>query len=340
MNMNQTEGMNSKQLLGHYINKSFADAQEAKANGKLICWSSSVAPDEFCRAMDIEILYPENMAAAVGAKKGAPDMLKFAEQKGYNVDICSYARVNLGYLELLKEYAKTGKKSEALENYVGDYAPLPDVVISTNLCGTLLKWFENIAAELNIPCIVIDVPFNYERPMPQRMVDYVKGQFEYAKEQLAKLCGRPFDEEKFLEIQKQSQKAVAAWDKMASMTSHKPSPFNGFDYFNYMALIVSYRATLGAEETFTKAVEELEQMVKNGESAFGDNEKYRVAWEGIAVWPYLGHTFKTFKSMGTDILISGRCIIHRATLNQWLKVIPTSIQILIWRSGSNLLRES
>jgi len=159
--MNQTEGMNSKQLLGHYIDKSFKDAQEAKKAGKLICWSSSVAPDEMCRAMDIEILYPENMAAAVGAKKGAPDMLKLAEQKGYNIDICSYARVNLGYLELLKEQAKTGKTPEGLENYVGEYAPLPDVVItSTNLCGTLLKWFENIAAELNIPCIVIDVPFN------------------------------------------------------------------------------------------------------------------------------------------------------------------------------------
>jgi len=306
MNMNQTEGMNSKQMLGHYINKSFQDAREAKANGKLVCWSSSVAPDEFCRAMDIEILYPENMAAAVGAKKGAPDMLKIAEQKGYNVDICSYARVNLGYFELLKEQALTGKTPEALENYVGEPAVLPDVVItSTNLCGTLLKWFENIAAELNIPCIVIDVPFNYERPMPQRMVNYVKGQFEYAIKQLEELCGRPFDYDKFLEVQKQSQRTVAQWDKIASMTSLKPSPFNGFDFFNYMALIVSYRATAGAEETFAKCVEELEEMVKNGQSAFGENEKHRIAWEGIAVWPALGLTFKTFKNMDTLMTGSG-----------------------------------
>jgi len=304
--MSQTEGMSSKEMLGYYIAESFKAANEAKANGKLVCWSSSVAPDEFCRAMDIEIVYPENMAAAVGAKKGAPDMLKLAEQKGYNIDICSYARVNLGYLELLKEKAKTGKVSEAYENYVGEHVPLPDLVItSTNLCGTLLKWFENIAAELNIPCLVIDVPFNYERPIPQRMVDYIKGQFDYVIKQLEDLCGRPFDYDKFLEVQKQSQRTVEQWDRMASSTSHKPSPFNGFDFFNYMALVVSYRATSGAEETFRKAAEEMEEMVKNGQSAFGENEIHRVAWEGIAIWPYLGHTFKSFKNHGTLLTGSG-----------------------------------
>jgi len=137
------------------------------------------------------------------------------------------------------------------------------------------------------------------------MVNYVKAQFEYAITQLEELCGRPFDYDKFLEVQKQSQRTVAEWDRLAASTGHKPSPFNGFDYFNYMALIVSYRATAGAEETFRKAADEMEAMVAAGESAFGDNEKHRVAWEGIAVWPYLGHTFKTFKNMGTLLTGSG-----------------------------------
>ena len=304
--MNPTEGMNSKQLLQYYIDKSFKDAREAKANGRLVCWSSSVAPDEFCRAMDIEMIYPENHSAAIGAKKGAPPLLEAAARKGYNVDICSYARVNLGYFELLKEQALTGKTPEALENCVGELAPLPDLVItSTNLCGTLLKWFENIAAELNIPCLVIDMPFNYERPIPQRMVDYIKGQFEHVIKQLEDLCGRPFDYDKFLEIQKQSQRTVAEWDRVAKMTSYKPSPFNGFDFFNYMALVVSYRATAGAEATFKALADEMEENLKNGVFAFGDNEKHRIAWEGIAVWTYLGHTFKSLKGMGALMTGSG-----------------------------------
>lgn len=32
--------------------------------------------------------------------------------------------------------------------------------------------------------------------------------------------------------------------------------------------------------------------------AFGDNEKSRVTWEGIAVWIALGHTFKELKNHG------------------------------------------
>ena len=84
-------------------------------NGKLVCWSASVAPSEFCVTMDIALVYPETHATGIGARKGSLAMLDVADRKGYNTDICSYARVNLGYMELLKEYAKTGVKPKELE---------------------------------------------------------------------------------------------------------------------------------------------------------------------------------------------------------------------------------
>jgi benzoyl-CoA reductase/2-hydroxyglutaryl-CoA dehydratase subunit BcrC/BadD/HgdB len=66
-----------------------------------------------------------------------------------------------------------------------------------------------------------------------------------------------------------------------------------------MALIVCARSRDYAEITFRKFAGELEQKEKNGVYAFGANEKSRVTWEGIAVWPYLSHTFKTLKSAGS-----------------------------------------
>lgn len=302
--MSDTSTMKAKELLAYYQAKLDEEAREAKKEGRLVCWSASVAPPEFCVAMDIAMVYPETHSAGIGARKGALDMLAVAEQKGYSLDICSYARVNLGYMELLKEQALTGKTPELLENSPAAKVPLPDLVITcNNICNTLLKWYENLAKELNIPCIVIDVPFNHTMPIPQYAKDYITGQFKYAIKQLEKICNKPFDYDKFQKVQEQTQRSVAQWNRVAALSSHKPSPLNCFDLFNYMALIVCARSRSYAEETFKKFADELEENLANGIYAFKGNEKTRVAWEGIAVWPHLGHTFKSLKNL--DSIMTG-----------------------------------
>ena len=192
--MSLTQGMTAKKLLGYYQNKADQDAREAKARGDLVCWSASVAPSEFCVTMGIAMIYPETHAAGIGARKGAIDMLDVAARKGYNIDCCSYGRVNMGYMECLKETAITGKKPDVLVNSPAADVPLPDLVITcNNICNTLLKWYENLAVELDIPCIVIDVPFNHTMPIPEYAKAYIADQFRNAISQLEVICGRPFD---------------------------------------------------------------------------------------------------------------------------------------------------
>ena len=300
MSVKQPSQMSAKELLAYYQAKLDEEARQAKANGKLVCWSASVAPPELCVAMDIAMVYPETHAAGIGARKGALDMLEVADRLGYNVDCCSYGRVNIGYMELLKEEAMTGKTPEVLANSPAARVPLPDLVITcNNICNTLLKWYENLAAELDIPCIIIDVPFNHTMPVSEESKAYIADQFRNAISQLEVICGRPFDYEKFHAVRQQTQRSIAQWNRIATMSQYKPSPLNGFDLFNYMALVVCARSRDYAEITFRKFADELEEKYKKGESAFKGAEKNRVAWEGIAVWPYLGHTFKTLKNQGS-----------------------------------------
>lgn len=294
--------MSAKELLGYYQGLLDEEARQAKKEGKLVCWSASVAPPEFCVAMDIAMVYPETHAAGVGARKGSLDLLEVADSKGYSLDICSYARVNLGYMELLKQQALTGETPEKLANSPAAKIPLPDLVITcNNICNTLLKWYENLAKELNIPCIVIDVPFNHTMPITKHSKEYIAEQFKHAIKQLEDITGKKFDYDKFLKVQEQTQRSVAQWNRLASLAHYKPSPLNGFDLFNFMALIVCARSRDYAEITFKKFADELEENLKNGVYAFKGAEKTRITWEGIAVWPYLGHTFKSLKGMG-DIM--------------------------------------
>lgn len=298
--MMSTAGKSAKELLAYYQSKLDEDARQAKAQGKLVCWSASVAPPELCVAMDIAMVYPETHAAGIGARKGALDMLEVADRYGYSVDCCSYGRVNIGYMELLKEEAMTGKTPEALANSPAARIPLPDLVITcNNICNTLLKWYENLAAELNIPCIVIDVPFNHTMPIPDYAKEYISDEFRNAISQLEVICGRPFNYDKFREVRHQTQRSIYQWNRVAAMAQYKPSPLNGFDLFNYMALVVCARSLDYSEITFKAFADELEEKLKKQEYAFKGAEKKRVTWEGIAVWPYLGHTFKTLKNQGS-----------------------------------------
>lgn len=80
-------------------------------------------------------------------------LLPIRKRKGYSSDLCSYARVNLAYAEL--------QHSEA-ENM-----PMPDFLLCTsNICHTVIKWYENLSKELNIPLIMFDTPFNHTDQVP------------------------------------------------------------------------------------------------------------------------------------------------------------------------------
>lgn len=185
------EEMTSKEMLVHYQNLLDEEAREHKKNGKLVCWSSSVAPSEIFVNMDIALVYPETHAAGIGARKGALDMLEHSEQKGYSSDICSYARINLAYMDMLKEKALTGKTPEKLANSPAVDVPLPDVVVCcNNICNTLLKWYENLAYELNIPCIIIDVPYNHHMPVEEHRRKYIAAQIKDAIELLERLTSK------------------------------------------------------------------------------------------------------------------------------------------------------
>lgn len=138
-------------------------------------------------------------------------------------------------------------------------------------------------------------------PVSRHNKEYIAGQYRAAIKQLEDITGRAFDYDKFLKVQEQVQRSVYWWNKVATYAFRKPSPLNGFDLFNYMALIVCARARDYAEITFHKFADELEAKDQAGQYAFGaaENEKHRVTWEGIAVWTYLGATFKGLKNQGS-----------------------------------------
>lgn len=287
-----SEKMTSKELLRKLQAEHYAGALAAKERGELVAWATSISPQELLETMGIYTVYPENHAAAIGARKVSMDLIETSEANGYSIDICSYARVNLGYLEL--------------QDTPAGNIPMPDLIICcNNICNTVIKWYENIAKELNIPLIMFDMPFNHTYDVPQNSVEYIKGQFQEAIGQLEEITGKKFDYDRFKEVMEISSEAAKWWKKATNLAQAVPSPLNGFDLFNYMALIVCMRGKRETVELFKLWAKELEEKIKKGQGPWKEGEeKYRIMWDGIACWPFLSDTYKILKKHGINMVSS------------------------------------
>ena len=267
----------------------YKEVQEAKDRGEKIAWCSSNFPQEIFQTLGIKVCYPENQAAAISARGAGERLCSESEGDGYSNDICAYARISLAYMKL---------KDVPEQNM-----PQPDFLLCcNNICSCMTKWYENIAKELNIPLIMIDIPFNPDYEVSDAEVAYVKGQFLAAIKQLEEITGKKWDENKFKEIMEISSRTSKAWLDATSYTKYTPSPLNGFDLLNHMAVAVCARGTVEAAEAFETLVEEYKKAVEEGTSTYRGEQKHRIMFEGIACWPHLRATSNGLKSRGLNMV--------------------------------------
>ena len=288
VDMNAPDYIPAKKRLQKIAADAYQRAWDAKNSGENIGWCASNFPQEIAETLGLCVVYPENQAAAIAAKGAGLKMCEHAESMGYSNDICAYARISLSYMDI--------KQCEEMD------MPQPDFLLCcNNICNCMIKWYENIAYELNIPMILIDIPYKNDYDTDDVTVKYVQAQFDDAIKQLEKVTGKVFSEEKFKEVCEISQRTGRAWLKAAEYCQYEPSPMNGFDLFNHMAVAVCARGKLEAALAFEQLCEEMEQNIKEKKSTYRGEEKYRVLFEGIACWPYLRATSTPLKEQGINV---------------------------------------
>lgn len=218
----------AKYKLGKIAADAYAEAIEAKKNGEPVAWVSSNFPVEIPETLGIATVYPENQAAGIAARGAGERMCEVAEADGYSNDICAYARISMAYAKL-----KSCPEQDVA---------MPDVLLCcSNICSCMIKWYENLSEELHVPLIMIDIPLNPDYEVSQAEVDYVAGQFWDAVHQLEEITGKKWSDERFKEVQEYSCRSSQAWLKATSCAKYTPSPFNGFDLLNHMAVMVTAR---------------------------------------------------------------------------------------------------
>ncbi|NIV40113.1 MAG: 2-hydroxyacyl-CoA dehydratase [Anaerolineae bacterium] len=281
-----------------------------KVVGKVrpLAWVTSGAPVEILVGMGVATVYPENYGALLGAQRAAVPLAQVAEEQGFSPDLCSYARCHVGSVLDPRNAPQGG-------------LPKPDLLVAcNNICGTVIKWYQALAQQLNVPFFLLDAPYQHEPGLQGHAEQYVAAQLEDLIAWVAERTGRKLNQRKFHEALQLSNEAVALWREIRELCQARPSPLNAPDLFLTMAPIVVLRGSKDAVNFYRTLKTEVEERVSRGEGAIME-ERYRLLWDNIAIWYRLFRLFRLF----TD---AGACFVVDTYTNAWSASVDTDDPIL------------
>lgn len=251
----------------------YTAAHMAKQDGKFVAYVNAFTPVELLYAMDFVPIYPENHAVILGARKLSSETAAAAEGMGYPIDLCSYARCDLGSIRI------------GVSPTWG--LPKPDLLlISNSQCGTLTKWFEVLSRLYQAPMFLIDVPHSGNGERDEAAEKYVRSQLEDLVTVLEGITGKRLDHDRLNETIQLSQEASELWTRVLETGKNIPSPISVFDQFISMAPIVAQRGTRVPVDFYGSLLNELEQRVRDKVGAV-EKERFRLFWDNLPIWPEL-----------------------------------------------------
>jgi len=270
--------------------KPYLEAKEIRDSGseKLIAWITSDSPHAILEAFGVVCLYPENHAALCAARKMGQELQEAAEQYGFSQDLCSYFRINLG--SVIAEKSPIGS------------LPKPDFLVCTsNICDTVVKWYQVLGKVLKVPVFYIDVPFNQDgisQERKYRHIFYVKYQLNQFIEFLQDATGKKYNMFILQKILARSEQTTRLWREILALAKEVPSPITAFDAFSWMGPIVTQRVTKEGFQYYELLKNDL--MRKNSQT----REKLRLFWDNIAIWPKLRDLSDVLAGMGASVVVS------------------------------------
>jgi len=262
----------------------------AHQQGKFIAYVNAFTPVELIYAMNMIPIYPENHAVIIGARRQSAEVAQAAENIGYSMDLCSYARCDLGSI-------KAG-----ISPTWG--LPKPDLLVISNCqCGTLTKWFEVLSRMYKAPMVLLDVPHSGRGERDAAAEKYVRSQLEDLVAVIERITDRPLDPDALRNTIRLSKQASDLWTRVLEAGASIPSPITVFDQFISMAPIVAQRGTQVAVDFYLQLIEELDERVRQEKGTI-ENERFRLFWDNLPIWPELRRLSAFLEERGASLVTS------------------------------------
>jgi benzoyl-CoA reductase/2-hydroxyglutaryl-CoA dehydratase subunit BcrC/BadD/HgdB len=280
----------SGKRLTQILTDEYTGLHRKAGEGAFVVWVAIIVPVEIFRGFEnVVFAVPESHAALSAAKGVGMLQCEKAEQAGYSMDICSYARIDIGT-------AMSGGKDSPTFGL-----PRPNLLVSNNNnCSLLVKWFDVYHREWGVPHFILDVPFCYEGQKDGDR-EYIAAQYRDLIRTIESMTGQTWDADRAGEAVRNSSEAARQYKRFINCAVNRPSGITAFDSFVQMAPLLISRGSPELARHFRLLADETEERVKAGAFPL-PGERYRLFWDSIAPWHQLRKMSSRLAALDANII--------------------------------------
>jgi benzoyl-CoA reductase/2-hydroxyglutaryl-CoA dehydratase subunit BcrC/BadD/HgdB len=291
--------IHAQQKLRALLREHFLELDAAAADpDRKVAWCTSVGPCEILTAFGFHVYFPENHGAMLGARKVSHEYIPRAVAEGYCAESCSYMNSDIG--ASLRGY------SPLQEAFGISGPPTPDLLAySTNQCREVQDWMGYFGRKHDAPVFGIRPP-GHLGMVTENQVAYVRSELEALIKNIESEFGLTLDETRLHAEVTRSSRASALWHDVLETARAKPSPITFFDGLIHMAPVILMRGSQVAIDYYEELLTEMKERVAGRIGAI-PNERYRLYWEGMPVWPKLRELSEKFFDMRAIVTASTYC---------------------------------
>jgi benzoyl-CoA reductase subunit B len=311
--------LKSTRFGGKLVNDYWDNLFRAKEQGKKIVWYNGTYIPPFFHSHDVAWVHGEAWSANLAARHDEGPAQQAGEARGYDRELCSYARTHIGQALLDREKLDNGtlgidpngQRAELMRKL-----PLPDMIINAYpYCSTGQQW-DDITYRMfgkKIPMFTIQIPLLWGgRPD----AGYLRGaewrqRSKYVADQLVAMTrfmeehtGRKFDFDRLSETMGFVKKAAELRLEAMELCTATPSPASFFDWIVSIAPVNFLPGDQNLVTYFEGVKAEIQQRVADGEGAVKD-EKYRLFFDGMMNWNKVGWLADKFAAVNACV-VAGR----------------------------------
>lgn len=297
MTVNQNEAakinrLETTKLIGPMVDKHWEDLRLAKSRGQQNVWVAGTFY-LLTSSQDIPTHFMAGFASYAAGRRVGHIYFKAAEEDYQLQDSCSYHRCHMGMLGLIRKGLPLPENT---------WIPLPDFTILSRICKEQAHYLESLDRQFGVPMIALDVPRPYSSEHIERNVPYVEEQLrEVAIPSIEKLTGKPYNMDKLKEALVLLKKTALVRNDCIDLMKNVPAPGTIFDMCVSLAPIMYLAGKPGTLEYHESLKAELEDRVAKGIAAI-PGEKYRLYWDHIMMWGWLGQLSRKLASYRANIV--------------------------------------
>jgi len=277
------------------VDTSYKRSVEAMAEGRPTVWSMANwwqgAP--VLKAMDVEVVYPENYGAVCASSGAAVGYLERADAAGFPTHLCGYARNNYGY---------THRMMRELGGQIPPEAPMggmpqPILLLASDIiCDARYKWFQGLGHYINAPVYTLEMPIPGVKEFFQPGVyeSCVKLATENTREFIRfaeRLLGRRLSMDRLEEVVADMIEMNRVWYEVNELRKAAPCPMHSRHFWSCMPASLYLLGDIKSAIAEYQALHaELTALIAQGKGAIA-HEKYRLGFAELPPW----HSLKFFE---------------------------------------------